>query len=80
MTREEAIAKVTYRNNGDGHFSDSVVDSLVALGILKLDEPKSPAERRCEAIAASFGIFMSEIELRRMEQNFDAAGLKIVEK
>lgn len=43
-------------------------------------ECKSPAERRCKAIFAAFGIRLSEDGLRYLEECFDRFGLKIIER
>lgn len=44
MTRDEAIKRVIEPDAGYDH-QHAFVDSLVALGILKLDEPKSAREK-----------------------------------
>lgn len=50
MTRDEAIKGVIEPDAGYDH-QHAFVDSLVALGILKLDEPKSAESRFREAFS-----------------------------
>ena len=75
MTRDEAVDKVVEPDAGYD-FQFALIDSLVALGILKLDEPKSPVARLCEALggdADGNGGSILSAGLRK-------ANLKIVEK
>jgi hypothetical protein len=78
MTRDEAIKK--FETNSEhyyGTYASDWVDLFIALGMLKLDEPKSAEERvrdqaRCEDIYD----FKTELFMRVV----DHAGLKIVDK
>jgi hypothetical protein len=55
-------------------------DGLVALGILKLDEPKTFNQKLCDGMKASLGVWLNAGEIERVQESFDAAGLRIVEK
>lgn len=85
MTRDEAIAAVGNAiasgretiGRDEAVLRIRIVDSLVALGILKLEEPKSLQERIEDAIG-DFGI-RDPIRFTVLAA-LDAAGLRIVEK
>ncbi len=82
MTREEAIARVLQAQGLDHapnkHWGASFVDTLVALGMLKLDEPKSLIDRTAYEALVSFDRNASEV--RDIIDDLSRAGLKIVEK
>jgi hypothetical protein len=77
MTREEAI-KIIFQ--GRPEFSSqaaAAVDAYVALGMLKLDEPKSRAAKIMDACnLAGVGV----IAWQRLLVGLEDAGLRIVEK
>ena len=75
MTRDEALQIL--RVPHDGNFTESLVDALVALVILKLDEPKTAEDIFREAIGEV------PIHYRNAWKILDVlndANLKIVEK
>lgn len=85
MTRHEAIAKV--RGSAPNPYCDTastLVDGLVALGILKLGEPKEAWEKFKDILCNEFDFEPSDdidrANLRKMKRALDKAGLKIVEK
>jgi hypothetical protein len=81
MTRDEAI-KIVVSGSGpyvcSDHMAGTLVDTWVAVGMLKLDEPKSAAEKFGDAFRAM------PAENRKYLSNvlgcLEAAGLNIVEK
>jgi hypothetical protein len=75
MTRKQAIEKVACAVNGADPWTDAAahVDALVALGMLKLDEPKSPTERLCKELG------WGGMNQAALESALSAAGLRIVE-
>lgn len=75
MTREEAIEKIEAAGIA---WSEELVEALLALGILKLYEPKSVNERAIDALF-KFGE-RGLITPRHALEAITAAGLKIVEK
>lgn len=76
MTRDEAIKAFRNSTPNPSSFSDEAwIDRFVALGMLKLDEPKPIGIRLGEALKP-FGIQIGVYEMEAI----DAAGLKIVEK
>jgi hypothetical protein len=80
MTRDEAIAiakhQLEYVNVSDAYIA-AHIDVLVALGLLKLDEPKMPERIFIEAMRDyGYGITAARELLDRIE----GAGLKLVEK
>lgn len=55
MTREEAVLRVPpYRLYGDQHPRGWLVDSLIELGVLKIDEPKTTEQEADELLSAHF--------------------------
>lgn len=75
MTRDEAvaIAKKSKDDWGGGSSELWLVNALVALGMLKLDEPKSPITEFIDAMRNE-GIYLTDLSVRRA---LGAAGLKI---
>jgi hypothetical protein len=80
MTRDEAKEKLMAetRNECTPGQMDDFIDMSVALGMLKLDEPKYTTERAIDAMFArgQNGVITPRHALDAIE----AAGLKIVEK
>lgn len=80
MTRDEAIKTVIEKS---GRFLTSpdmaacLVDTWAAVGIIKLDEPKSVPRKVMEAIT---DIPLEFRLVGNIEEALDKAGLKIVEK
>lgn len=77
MTRDEALKMLAGKFKSGPEFYSEFVDSLVALGLLKLDQPKSAVDRFCNAYhghgcAQSIG--------PSIQSALDKANLKIVEK
>lgn len=73
MTRDEAIAQVVCAHNLiEGDFG-SFVDSLVRLGLLKLDERKTDGQMAAEYLMRLGPIIISDIP-----ELLDRAGYKIV--
>jgi len=94
MTRDEAIAiakhQLEYVNVSDAYIA-AHIDVLVALGLLKLDEPKMPERIFIEAMRDyGYGIareLLDRIEggygitaARELLDRIEGAGLKLVEK
>lgn len=90
MTREEAIRtfqNITYSDEGeisagvkfgqDRRWSERAIDGFVALGMLKLDEPKGLLDR-VEGVIVE--IPKNERYAATIINALDVAGLKIVEK
>jgi hypothetical protein len=79
MTREEAHAKLlegTRSSCTEGQMVD-FIDMALALGMLKLDEPKSAEQKLKEHLTADgYGAYAADSFIR----GIDSAGLKIVEK
>ncbi len=80
MTRDEAIAiakhQLEYVNVSDAYIA-AHIDVLVALGLLKLDEPKMPERIFIKAMRDyGYGITAA----RELFDRIDFAGLKLVEK
>lgn len=73
MTRDEAINIWEGFHYGAG----SVIDGFVALGMLKLDEPKGIEERLHDAMKRGGGASFSAVWLMMA---LDCSGLKLVEK
>lgn len=83
MTREQAHHKLMAetRNYCTPSQMDDFIDMSVALGMLKLDEPKTIEYRAIEALAdGRDGIAMSSHGAFACIKKLEAAGLKIVEK
>lgn len=84
MTRQQAI-DIASKGQGGGqaiNFSCAgFVDCLIALGVLKIDEPLTVGQK-LENIyvdwAHNYGI--RPLDLRQLRQRLDAARLKVVEK
>ncbi len=76
MTREQAIDILDRTTSvGDRISAAYWIDIFVALGMLKLDEPKGVEQRLAEAYAGQVSLTPTGLKCR-----LDAAGLKIVEK
>ena len=76
MTRGKAIATVAVSLGCHTEAAAHHVDALVALGILKLDEPKTAEEKANTAlIDAGFGVRSRDI----IRAAIHKAGLRIVE-
>ena len=69
MTRDEAITKAV----------PALVDALVALGLLKLDEPKTVEQRLDEAVRARHDMGAIYLTSANVMATVKSAGLKIVE-
>lgn len=81
MTRDEAIELAHEKwVTPNTKSSECIVDILCALGILKLDEPKTFNQKLCDGMKASLGVWLNAGEIERVQESFDAAGLRIVEK
>lgn len=76
MTRDEAIAIILRRHENGGSWEERSIDVLVALGILNLEDPKSPEEKLTAALERTNIGSRGETVLRAIE----AAGLKLTEK
>lgn len=81
MTRDEALAKLWEAFTDafvgfDVRTPSTLVVGLEALGLLKLDEPKSAEDRAVEALER----IRSPIKHSDLPAILSAAGLKIVEK
>jgi hypothetical protein len=80
MTRDEATRLVRDAGPIGGvykSYDEALVDSLAALGILKLDEPLSKDQR----VARVLGEFRNSGDgLNGFMNRLEAAGLRIVEK
>ncbi len=76
MTRDKAIDIIKDKTIWHIEHCASMVDAFVALGILKLDQPKSAEDRAVEALWATG----SRVTPRIVLKGLDDAGLKIVEK
>lgn len=81
MTREEAIAKVSKVNVTHKDYESetvfAVLDTLVALGLLKLEEKKSAHDRMMEACRRRE---LTGATIDRFCEALDLAGLRVVEK
>lgn len=83
MMRDEAKKRLSAVGSAPGAykpFDETIIDVLSALGILKLDEPKTFNQKLCDGMKASLGIWLNAGEIERVQESFDAAGLRIVEK
>lgn len=83
MTRDEAIAKIQNTMGGFAYEKSELVNSLVALGILKLDEPGPRLEDKLGGMRAFEALRGRGFDLPEASSALDAinlAGLKIVEK
>jgi hypothetical protein len=82
MTRDEAIKKFSGAwpngSGGDEKWGGVWVDSFAALGILKLDEPKSAISKKIEK-ACSLSATKAD-HWQRLARGLELAGLKVVEK
>lgn len=82
MTRDEAITKVTalYESApiGEeltrGYIAILEIDTLVALGLLKLDEPMSVEDQACIVLNRAIGPVEASIVLKNLKDS----GFKIV--
>lgn len=71
MTRDEAKAKITPWQVGVG-LDNWLVNALTSLGVLKLDEPKSPRDKFKEAMRAE-GYSEGSLGYHDALRAFDAA-------
>lgn len=75
MTRDEAIRK--FNDAADGSFSgEAWIDRFVALGILKLDEPRS----NIDLLVESLGWRLGSCAHAELNQALGRAGLMIVKR
>lgn len=77
MTRDEAIETLRELPNWNSALRLSAalhVDAVVALGLLKLDEPKTVEQGACEALQAALGHTSARIAVFRLRD----AGFKII--
>lgn len=92
MTRDEAIAVVrrhyviansvtgmTYGLHQINSCANSEVDMLVALGLLKLDEPKTPEQKLLDAMVRE-NVVPNYFAADNLKYLLGICGLKIVEK
>jgi len=79
MTRDEAIAIFKEHKIGKEWEADWI-DKLAALGVLKLDEPKSGWGLFIQAMADEGYTNPHSIALRDVSSALDRAGLMIVQK
>jgi hypothetical protein len=86
MTRDDAINKLWGAKGTNGmsltpamghHQAMLLVEQLMALGLLKLDEPKTAEDKLWDELASVSRFDRSDSMLKRA---IDRAGLKIVEK
>lgn len=88
MTRDEAI-EIWHRDDGKLRSPAEIIDAFAALGMLKLDEPKSAEERFYEIVSENLAV--DSPAMREPRENKRAvgmifyealteAGLRIVEK
>jgi hypothetical protein len=81
MTRDEAIVKVRKAMERGENTSCMIVDSLVAMGLLKLDDVESTNDRAVIALSSGErGIRLTTFEAVGFIHKLGDAGLKIVEK
>lgn len=78
MTRDEAI-KVFKRGVIGGNWEADWIDKFVALGMLKLDEPKSAADK-FRAAMNDLGYKGNSCVWPDLETALNVAGVRIVEK
>jgi hypothetical protein len=79
VTRDEAVKLASAAWDKNVHKQDTgycIFEVLVALGVIKTEEPKAPAQRLCEALGWPLGS-RSEGEMHLALAN---ANLQIVEK
>lgn len=79
MTRDEAIKLIDekFRKAGSSQWSGAWIDAFETLGMLKLDKPKSAAQKFQEA----FGRYAySETIFRHIQEALESANAKIVDK
>lgn len=78
MTRDEAVEKfLNAQRSFDREWSESLIDGMAAIGVLKLDEPKSALDKLVDALEHE-GI---NLDLRlKFDEALWRAGLKIVEE
>jgi hypothetical protein len=79
MTREEALDKIQDASNR--LYGPALLDSLIAIGVLKFDQPKTATDRALAAlnrqnVAGGGGVLSSKTLCEIM----DSAGCRIVDK
>lgn len=79
MTREEAI-EIYKKRLGTHDSACRSIDTLVELGILKLDKPKTPDEKAIEIIEREITIGSPQLSSFNILQTLKKAGLQIVER
>lgn len=81
MTRDEAVNVMSeiWGGNRQHALGESYVDAFVALGMLKLDEPKS-AQQKLDALFSLYRLEDARLKMHEFLAYLDEAGLKIVEK
>jgi hypothetical protein len=82
MTRDQAIAALIKSKEqwGGGSSEAWLVNSLEAIGMLKLDEPKSQDDRLAAVVMSTFSFDTNTKEMTLFRKELEAAGLKIVEE
>jgi hypothetical protein len=81
MTRDEAIATVETIWGGGRKAATHQIDTLAALGLLTLDEPKTPEDRFWDALSAgSNGSTWVGLTRGGLQHVLNDANLKLVEK
>jgi hypothetical protein len=78
MTREEAEAKISGIVGHTEAFRYAWIDAYVALGMLKLDEPKCASERAVDAMFDAQIAHSGILTPRYAIEAISKAGLKIV--
>jgi hypothetical protein len=77
MTRDEAIKAFRNSTPNPSSFSDEAwIDRFVALGMLKLDEPKSAAQKFADIAYEVCGA----AGYAKLWERFEKAGIRVVEK
>lgn len=79
MTRDEAIKILDARAN-TGSPNANAIDSLIALGILKVDAPRSGLDKLKSRLVGDFGYSHCSSCIKDVEAALAAAGLRIVER
>ena len=72
MTREEAIDLVASKIGRPHSVVANAIDTLVVLGLLKLDEPKSKRERFAEELERTRLVYTNKVTVAEALAAFDA--------
>jgi hypothetical protein len=79
MTREEALARMPQsRWYGEEGQRGWLIDSLAALGLLNIEQPRSTDERLAETLSATFSFTTTSKEMALFREHLAKNGLKIV--